>query len=61
MYFLVAVGFVGLFNTVLLWPGLLVLHLSKWETFRLPSQQELAIMLVNGLVGTVLSELLWLW
>lgn len=45
----------------MLWPGLLILHYTKWEAFCLPTQQELLIMLLNGLVGTVLSELLWLW
>jgi len=54
-------GFVGLFNTLILWPGLFLFHYTHWETFRLPNQTELLLMLVNGLIGTVLSELLWLW
>ena len=29
-------GFVGVFNTVLLWPGLIMLHFTGLETFELP-------------------------
>ena len=54
-------GFVGLFNVLILWPGLLLFHYTDWETFQLPNKTELILMLVNGLIGTVLSELLWLW
>jgi len=54
-------GFVGLFNVVILWPGLLLLHYTKLESFQIPDSTQWLLMLANGLIGTVLSELLWLW
>ncbi|XP_034041986.1 solute carrier family 35 member F5-like [Thalassophryne amazonica] len=54
-------GFVGLFNLLLLWPGFLVLHYTGFEMFELPSKLVWTYILVNGLIGTVLSEFLWLW
>ncbi|XP_061782462.1 solute carrier family 35 member F5-like isoform X2 [Nerophis lumbriciformis] len=54
-------GFVGLFNLLLLWPGFLLLHYTGFEAFELPSQLVWTYILVNGLIGTVLSEFLWLW
>ncbi|TRY61755.1 hypothetical protein TCAL_09140 [Tigriopus californicus] len=54
-------GFVGLFNAALLWPGLLALHLVKWEALEAPSATQMQFLVINGLVGTVFSELMWLW
>nr|XP_039261425.1 solute carrier family 35 member F5-like [Styela clava] len=54
-------AFVGIFTFLLLWPGLLVLHYTKVEVFELPDKQTAIYLIVNGLVGTVLSEILWLW
>ncbi|XP_040297808.1 solute carrier family 35 member F5 isoform X1 [Bufo bufo] len=54
-------GFVGLFNLLLLWPGFFVLHYTKFEAFEFPSKVVWMYLVVNGLVGTVLSEFLWLW
>ena len=55
-------GFVGLFDLVLLCPLLVVWHYTGLEVFELPPTNEVwTLMLVNGFVGTVLSELLWLW
>ncbi|XP_066305451.1 solute carrier family 35 member F5-like [Branchiostoma lanceolatum] len=54
-------GFVGMFNMVLLWPGLLVLHHLKLESFVWPTPQQWMYLALNGLIGTVLSEFLWLW
>ncbi|KAG7158844.1 Solute carrier family 35 member F5-like 3 [Homarus americanus] len=61
MDFTMFFGFVGFFNTIILWPGFPLLDVFGWETFQLPNLQHLFYMSVNGLVGTVLSELLWLW
>ena len=44
-----------------LWPGLIVLHVTQKETFELPSSRQWEFLIVNGIIGTVLSELLWLW
>ncbi|KAG8540579.1 hypothetical protein GDO81_019012 [Engystomops pustulosus] len=54
-------GFVGLFNLLLLWPGFFLLHYTEYEAFEAPSRLVWIYLVVNGLVGTVLSEFLWLW
>ena len=53
-------GFVGLFSTLLLWPGLFILHTTEQEPFALPTAKQWEFLVVNGVIGTVLSELLWL-
>ena len=42
-------------------PGLYVFHILNWEQFELPDLPTLGYIVVNGLLGTVLSEFLWLW
>lgn len=54
-------GFVGLFNLLLLWPGFFLLHYTGFEVFEFPSKLVWIYLVVNGLIGTVLSEFLWLW
>ncbi|XP_069791316.1 solute carrier family 35 member F5-like isoform X2 [Narcine bancroftii] len=54
-------GFVGLFNLLLLWPGFFLLHYTGFEAFEFPTQSVWMYILINGLIGTVLSEFLWLW
>lgn len=52
-------GFVGFFNLILLWPFFFILHYTKVEVFEIPTTKDLLILTANGLVGTVLSDLLW--
>ncbi|XP_071502654.1 solute carrier family 35 member F5-like [Diadema antillarum] len=54
-------GFVGLFNFLMIWPGVVILHYTSIEPFQLPSSRVWIYLAVNGLIGTVLSEFLWLW
>lgn len=54
-------GFVGLVCAVLMWPGFFILHYSKHEPFEWPNRQQWLFIIINGLIGTVLSEILWLW
>ncbi|PVD39302.1 hypothetical protein C0Q70_01931 [Pomacea canaliculata] len=54
-------GFVGLWCALVLWPGFFILHYSQAEEFQLPDKKQWLLILTNGLVGTVLSEFLWLW
>jgi len=54
-------GFVGLFSFLFLWPLFFVLHFTNHEHFELPNKEQMLALLVNGVVGTVLSELLWLF
>ncbi|RXG57118.1 Solute carrier family 35 member F5 [Armadillidium vulgare] len=52
-------GFVGLFNAIILWPGFFILNATGLEVFQVPTKQQLLYIILNGLVGTVLSELLF--
>lgn len=45
----------------LLWPMFFLLHYSDLELFEWPNHDQWALIILNGLVGTVLSEALWLW
>lgn len=54
-------GFVGLFSALFLWPGFFILHYSHHEPFQWPNSRQWMFIAVNGIVGTVLSEFLWLW
>lgn len=54
-------GFVGLWNVLLLWPMFLVLNFSQLEIFEMPNKKQFLILFFNGLIGTVISEALWLW
>ncbi|XP_044264040.1 solute carrier family 35 member F5 isoform X2 [Tribolium madens] len=54
-------GFVGFFNLILLWPFFFFLHFSELEVFEWPSKQQVLFLLLNGILGTVISEALWLW
>lgn len=53
-------GFVGLWNLVLFWPVFILLHYTGLETFVLPEWNVLGFLTLNGLVGTVLSDWIWL-
>ncbi|XP_026685651.1 solute carrier family 35 member F5 [Diaphorina citri] len=54
-------GFVGLYNCLLLWPLFFLLHYNSWEVFSLPDRDQWVILLIEGLIGSVLTETLWLW
>ena len=54
-------GFTGLFCLTTLWPGFFLLHFIKWELFEWPNMYQWIYLLVNSLLGTVLSQVLWLW
>ncbi|PSN65877.1 hypothetical protein BS50DRAFT_574371 [Corynespora cassiicola Philippines] len=52
-------GLVGLFNVVLLWPGMLILHLTGIEPFELPpTRRILTIVLVNS-ASSLVSDFCW--
>ncbi|KAH6642099.1 vacuolar membrane protein [Boeremia exigua] len=52
-------GLVGLANVLLLWPGLVVLHLTRVETFELPPTNKiLTIVLVNS-ASSLVSDFCW--
>lgn len=52
-------GFVGLFNIVVLWPLLILLHYWGVETFELPGSFKIwALLLINGSISLA-GDLLW--
>ncbi|KCV70608.1 hypothetical protein, variant [Fonticula alba] len=54
-------AFVGLFNVLLLWPLLLIAHYTGLEPFELPPTSLVFwALILNGLLGTVASDFLWL-
>ncbi|KAG5486832.1 hypothetical protein LSCM4_06297 [Leishmania orientalis] len=52
-------GAVGALNFLLLWPGLVLLSVSGAEQFVWPSWQQFWPLLMNSLIGTNLSDVLW--
>lgn len=54
-------GFVGMFNLTLMWPLFFILHYGHWEEFEWPNSHQWTFLIINGLIRTVLSEVLWLW
>ena len=52
-------AFVGLINFLFLMPFFLVLNYTGLETFEFPDGEVLGFLLLNGLFGTVLSDVLW--
>jgi solute carrier family 35 protein F5 len=54
-------GFVGLSMAILLVPAIVFWDYMQWEEFHLPNDNMVwTLLLINGFIGTVLSELLWL-
>ncbi|KAF2848057.1 hypothetical protein T440DRAFT_500629 [Plenodomus tracheiphilus IPT5] len=52
-------GFVGLANTLLLWPGLIILHIFDIETFALPpTRRIMAIVMINS-ASSLVSDFCW--
>ena len=52
-------GAVGVLNFLLLWPGLVVLSVSGAEPFSWPTWHQFWPLLLNALIGTNLSDVLW--
>lgn len=44
-----------------MWPLFLLLNFSHIEPFEWPNRKQFLILFLNGLIGTVASEALWLW
>lgn len=52
-------GLVGIINTVLMWPGFILLHFAGVEPFEIPPAKVWGPLFVNGMIGTNLSDVLW--
>lgn len=44
---------------ILFWPLFIILHYTKLEIFELPPLKILGFLILNALLATVLSDLLW--
>lgn len=51
----------GLWNLILMWPVFFVLNFTQIEIFELPNRSQFMVLFLNGFIGTVISEALWLW
>jgi len=51
---------VGLFNLLCLWPFFVILDVAGIEEFSWPSRDVFWKLVLNGLLGTCLSDYLWL-
>lgn len=52
-------GAVGVINFFLLWPGLVLLSVTGAEPFALPNWNQFWPLVLNSLIGTNLSDVLW--
>lgn len=55
-------GFIGCINAITSWPFLIIAHRIGLEPFRfIPNWTVAGALILNGLIGTVLSDMLWAW
>lgn len=52
-------GWVGIMNFLFLWPFTVLLNGVGFEPFSWPSNENWGFLLLNALLGTVLSDVLW--
>ncbi|KAK5162226.1 hypothetical protein LTS14_000572 [Recurvomyces mirabilis] len=52
-------GLVGLFNVLLLWPGMIILHYTGIEPFQLPPSWSVSAIVVSNSLASLVSDLAW--
>lgn len=52
-------GFVGLFTLIFVWPTLLLLHYTGWESFELPSTPRIITVVTVNCLITFISDFCW--
>jgi solute carrier family 35 protein F5 len=52
-------GLVGLWNTVLLWPGFFILHFTGVEKFSLPPTTKILIIVIVNSASSLVSDFCW--
>lgn len=52
-------GCVGLFNILLLWPGLIILHLTGVERFELPPTRKIFMIVMMNSASSLVSDYCW--
>ena len=50
-------GFIGLINVLCLWPGFFVLHYTGFETFELPTEGQIILILLLNALGSMLADI----
>lgn len=54
-----AFGAIGILNFIFFWPGLPIVSVTKFEPFELPTLKQFWPLVLNTLIGTNLSDVLW--
>lgn len=52
-------GFVGVFNTLILWPSLVIVHFLGLETFQLPPTKDIWFVILYNCAISFLADFLW--
>lgn len=52
-------GFIGLLNTLTMWPFLIIVHILDIESVVAPSASAFFVLVMTALIGTVLADYLW--
>jgi solute carrier family 35 protein F5 len=52
-------GFVGAVNFLLFWPGLIILHVTGIETFELPPDSRVMIIILCNSLASLISDMTW--
>ncbi|KNH07657.1 hypothetical protein XU18_1751 [Perkinsela sp. CCAP 1560/4] len=52
-------GILGILNSILFWPGFIILHYAGLEVFQIPPRHTIWPLAINALIGTNLSDVLW--
>jgi solute carrier family 35 protein F5 len=52
-------GFVGAVNFLLFWPGLIILHFTGIETFELPPDGRVMIIILCNSLASLISDMTW--
>ncbi|KAJ4362268.1 hypothetical protein N0V83_010361 [Neocucurbitaria cava] len=52
-------GLVGLSNVLLLWPGFIILHLTRIETFTLPPTSRIVVIVLVNSASSLVSDFCW--
>jgi solute carrier family 35, member F5 len=56
---LILFGFIGFFNIILFWPIFIIFDFLNFENFEFPNSGVFFYLILNGLIATVLSDLIW--
>lgn len=52
-------GFSGVINALVLWPGIIIIHIAGWEPFELPSKSKVWWMLAANYGMNLIADVSW--